>query len=272
MSNRFFLPKQQLDTDMILPNSHTPNTGSNTTTNNSSNRSLRSTTPLPSSSSSSVTTAAPSISSLLSSIRTLHQTAIQRESQLASSTHRTSAVVAVVHAGAPPPPVSVTQPPISFRTGRPMKQTTKSKTKATTKTNSTAAPTSSTDQWYYMRSTPMTSELKMDLNILQNRNYLDPKRFYKSSSLNKKHPGVVQVGTVIEGSHEYYTHRYTQQERSQTLLQEVMKDRKIHHYTTQTYKTMQQQHTIKAQQQQQQHRRTKSSTKKPIFKKTQHRK
>jgi hypothetical protein len=96
----------------------------------------------------------------------------------------------------------------------------------------------------------MTSELKMDLQILQNRNYLDPKRFYKSSSLNSKKLGVLQVGgTVIEGSKEYYSHRYTNQERSSTLIQEIMKDTKINHYTTQKYKTMQQQHTIQSQQQ-----------------------
>lgn len=121
----------------------------------------------------------------------------------------------------------------------------------------------------------------MDLNILQNRNYLDTKRFYKSSSIDKKNPGVLQLGTVIEGSHEYYSNRYTNKERSQTFIQEVMKDNKINHYATQKYKTMQQQQTIKSQQQRQ--RRTKSpllstsadknaSNKKPIFKKSQNQK
>ena len=116
----------------------------------------------------------------------------------------------------------------------------------------------------------MTSELKMDLQILQNRNYLDPKRFYKSSSLNPKKLGVLQVGTVIEGSKEYYSHRYTNQERSQTLIQEIMKDTKINTYTTQKYKTMQQQHTIKSQQQRSRKKPAPThhkNNKKPIFKK-----
>ena len=269
MSNRLFL-SNQLD-DLIIPNHHKKNSTS---------------------SSHQTVVAVPNISSLLSSIQTLRQNAIQSESSslaaaAASSSSRPfgkKQVRPLQHAGAPPPPTSVTHPVLSFRTGRPMKTNTTVSTASKTVSKSiptSSIPTRTTDQWYHLRSTPMTSELQMDLTILQNRNYLDPKRFYKSSAFSKQQfPKMVQVGTVVESSGVGGAHssqdRFTRQEKSQTFLHEVMKDPKIHNYTTQTYRTMQQQHTVKAQQQRQQ-RRTKSSsfrsnTKKPIFKKAQHRK
>ena len=264
MSNQFLLA-ETLD-DIIIPCMASTSNCSNGKKSSNSKSQL----PSPkSSTSSSSTTAVPTISSLLSSINALHQSAIRNECQQAMQP-RSIKRTALLHSGAPPPPISTTHPPLSFRTGRPIQPSRKSSTS-----------TSSSDQWYHMRSTPMTSELKMDLNILQNRNYLDTKRFYKSSSIDKKNPGVLQLGTVIEGSHEYYSNRYTNKERSQTFIQEVMKDNKINHYATQKYKTMQQQQTIKSQQQRQ--RRTKSpllstsagknaSNKKPIFKKSQNQK
>ena len=238
MANRVF-PPIKLD-DVIVPSvHHTGNanqTAGNRSRNNNNNTAIQH----------------GGISSLLSSIQTLHQSAIQNECAKALQVN-TAPRVALVHSGAPPPPAS-TRPPVSFRTGRPM----------TSKTTKTA---SSTDEWFYMRPMPMTKELQMDLNALSNRNYLDPKRFYKSSSIDKK--GVLQVGTVIEGSREFYSDRYTKKERAPTFLQEVMTDRKIHDYATNKYKTMQQQQTKKSQQQR--HRSTTKSTipkkKKSVFKK-----
>ena len=67
----------------------------------------------------------------------------------------------------------------------------------------------------------MSDSLKADLSLIRNRNYLDPKKFYKSSdSFNK----VVQLGTVIEGSSEFYTSRLTNKERRANFTEEVMAD------------------------------------------------
>jgi hypothetical protein len=262
MSNRLLLPNPM--NDLILPNhgNQSRNNRGTTTTGKSQ-------------------PPTPSIASLLSSIQTLQKNAIQKECHqtLASRTP----VMVVVHTGAPPPPRSILQPPLSFRTGRPMKKssssitTASSKKKATTTTtnNNTTSTTYTTDpQWYYMRSTPMTSELKMDVTALQNRNYMDPKRFYKSSTLSKKQLSMVQVGTVVDGGlylNQIFDYN-TKQQRAPTFLQEIMKDDKIHQYTTQTYKKMQQQQTKKSQQKRMLSSKKTKSKKAIVFKKTQSRK
>jgi hypothetical protein len=74
----------------------------------------------------------------------------------------------------------------------------------------------------------MTDALKSDLALIRNRNYLDPKKFYKSSdSFDNK---ILQLGTVIEGSHEYYTSRLTKRERRGNFTEEIMADEGVAGY------------------------------------------
>eukprot|EP00934_Nitzschia_sp_Nitz4_P002150 Nitzschia sp. Nitz4//scaffold65_size103378//31684//32505//NITZ4_004461-RA/size103378-processed-gene-0.46-mRNA-1//-1//CDS//3329556225//2150//frame0 len=75
--------------------------------------------------------------------------------------------------------------------------------------------------WFGMTPTPLTEELKADLSVIRNRNYLDPKKFYKSSD---KFGSVVQVGTVIEGASEYYSSRLTKKQRRNNFTEEIMAD------------------------------------------------
>jgi hypothetical protein len=198
---------------------------------------------------------------LLSSLQNLHQKVIREECQQALQPKvlkRSNAL----HPALPPPPVV----PVSFKTGRPIKPSNTSSSSGKG-TSSTSTTNTSSDKWFYMRSTPMTKELQMDLDILRNRNYLDPKRFYKSSNINKKNTTnmTIQVGTVIEGPTEYYSQRYTNKERSTTFMNEIMKDSKIHNYTTSKYKTMQQQQTMKSKQKRSIPHSKKKSI--PVFKK-----
>jgi hypothetical protein len=78
--------------------------------------------------------------------------------------------------------------------------------------------------WFGMESAQNTAEIQADIAVIRNRNYLDPKKFYKSSDFNKGNASkVVQLGTVIEGSMEsIYSNRLTKKERKSTLLEEVM--------------------------------------------------
>ena len=88
-----------------------------------------------------------------------------------------------------------------------------------------------------MTPTPMSDQLKTDLAIIRNRNYLDPKKFYKSAdSFNGK---VLQVGTVIEGSSEFYSSRLTNKERKQNLTEEIMSDVTVASYAKRKYYDMQ---------------------------------
>jgi hypothetical protein len=87
--------------------------------------------------------------------------------------------------------------------------------------------------WFGMAPTPMTDSLKTDLTIIKNRNYLDPKKFYKSAdSFEGK---VLQLGTVIEGSSEYYSSRLTKRERRQNLTEEIMADGGVTSYAKRKY-------------------------------------
>lgn len=92
--------------------------------------------------------------------------------------------------------------------------------------------------WFGMMPTPMTDKLKTDLAVIRNRNYLDPKRFYKSADNSKNK--VMQLGTVIEGSAEFYSSRLTKKQRRSNLTEEIMADPAAADYTRNKYKKMQQ--------------------------------
>mmetsp|Transcript_18475 Transcript_18475/g.28985 ORF Transcript_18475/g.28985 Transcript_18475/m.28985 type:complete len:289 (+) Transcript_18475:42-908(+) len=91
--------------------------------------------------------------------------------------------------------------------------------------------------WFGMTPTPMSDQLKSDLAIIRNRNYLDPKKFYKSADSFKGK--VLQVGTVIEGSSEFYSSRMTNKERKQNLTEEIMSDVTVANYAKRKYYDMQ---------------------------------
>jgi len=92
-------------------------------------------------------------------------------------------------------------------------------------------------KWFGMTPTPMTDQLKTDLSIIRNRNYLDPKKFYKSAdSFDGK---VLQVGTVIEGSAEFYSSRLAKRDRRQNLTEEIMADANVSNYAKRKYRDIQ---------------------------------
>lgn len=97
--------------------------------------------------------------------------------------------------------------------------------------------------WFGMRSTPMSNELKKDLALIRNRNYLDPKRFYKSADKSGK---FVQLGTVIEGASEYYSARLTKKQRRGNLVDDILADPSSSDYAQKKYRNMQQEKTALA--------------------------
>lgn len=87
----------------------------------------------------------------------------------------------------------------------------------------------------------MTEEVERDLALIRNRNYLDPKRFYKSADKPKSNAkGVLQSGTVIEGPTEFYSSRLTKKQRRTNLVDEIMADPESSGWAQQKYKKMQQ--------------------------------
>lgn len=79
--------------------------------------------------------------------------------------------------------------------------------------------------WFNFQATSNSAGLQADIAVIRNRNYLDPKKFYKSSDFSKKGSQLVQLGTVIEGSMEsVYSNRLTKKQRKETVMDEVMAD------------------------------------------------
>ena len=91
--------------------------------------------------------------------------------------------------------------------------------------------------WFGMTPAALTDDVKAHIAIIRNRTYLDPKRFYKKADILD--PKMVQVGTVIEGSEEYYSSRLTKKQRRQNLAEEIMADADVKKYAKKQFTKIQ---------------------------------
>jgi hypothetical protein len=84
--------------------------------------------------------------------------------------------------------------------------------------------------------------------LLRNRDHLDPKRFYKSGAARdlaagllgtdasgggaggKRGRGLVGLGTVVEGPHEFWSARIPKSQRTSSILAAVMQDERLMAY------------------------------------------
>ena len=78
--------------------------------------------------------------------------------------------------------------------------------------------------------------LKRDIKLIEMRNYLDPKRFYKKAD---KIGAVLHVGTVIEGPHEYKSSRIKKSDRKGTIIDELLADKAVTGYSKKTFVQLQ---------------------------------
>ncbi|KAF2884175.1 hypothetical protein ILUMI_22002 [Ignelater luminosus] len=90
-------------------------------------------------------------------------------------------------------------------------------------------------KWYGLPATEMTEEIKHDLEVLQMRSVLDPKRFYKKNDL-KVLPKYFQIGKVVDSPLDYYNNRLTRKERKKTLVDELLADVEFNKYNKRKYK------------------------------------
>ena len=90
--------------------------------------------------------------------------------------------------------------------------------------------------WFSMMSCEITDQIKTDMQVIRNRTYLNPKTFYKKADKFGTH---VQVGTVIEGSAEFYSSRLTNKERRSDLTQEIMANSDTSSYVKRKFTTIQ---------------------------------
>jgi hypothetical protein len=69
--------------------------------------------------------------------------------------------------------------------------------------------------------TKLTPELKRDLQLLNMRAVLDPKRMYKKQG-KFKIPEYSQLGTIVEGPTDFFSARLNNRDRKRTLVEETL--------------------------------------------------
>lgn len=67
----------------------------------------------------------------------------------------------------------------------------------------------------------MTDEVKHELQLIQLRDYMDPKKFFKTKK-HTKIPKKFELGTVINGTFD--VGKVEKKKRGQTMMDEVLKD------------------------------------------------
>ncbi|CAL4070830.1 unnamed protein product, partial [Meganyctiphanes norvegica] len=88
--------------------------------------------------------------------------------------------------------------------------------------------------WNNMKAPEITPEVQRDLEILQMRGVLNPKRHYKNSDM-KVLPKFFQMGTVIDNPLDFYTNRVTKKDRKKTLAEEIIHDEEVLRYQKRKY-------------------------------------
>lgn len=98
------------------------------------------------------------------------------------------------------------------------------------------------EKWHEIRECKLSPEEERDLRVIENRQHLNPKRFYKSMGTGRKQgelPTKVHFGTVVEGAHEFYSSRLTKKERRNRIIDEVLADRHATNYVKERGKRFQ---------------------------------
>ncbi|GAB1597310.1 hypothetical protein Ahia01_000007400 [Argonauta hians] len=85
------------------------------------------------------------------------------------------------------------------------------------------------DDWFNMGAPEMSRTIKNELTLIQMRNSLDPKRFYKSND-RKKFPRYFQMGTVVESPADFYHSRIPKKQRKANMVEEMMADAEMKQY------------------------------------------
>lgn len=97
------------------------------------------------------------------------------------------------------------------------------------------------DKWFNMPKAELTPELKRDLQLIQMRNVLDPKRHYKKNTFGYNadgetaFPKYVQQGTIVQDSSEFFSARLTRKQRKTTFAEELLSDNKTRQYFKRKY-------------------------------------
>ena len=88
--------------------------------------------------------------------------------------------------------------------------------------------------WFNMPALEMTEERQRDLEMVQMRKVLDPKRFYKKNNSDTL-PKYFQIGTIVDNAADFYTDRVAKKDRKQTMVDELLADAEFKKYQKRKY-------------------------------------
>ena len=79
-------------------------------------------------------------------------------------------------------------------------------------------------KWFSFETQIDDPQLKRDLSVLRNRNYLDPKKFYKNTDIEKSLSGskMVQLGTIVDNSNTSFNNRLCKRDRRTNITEQFM--------------------------------------------------
>lgn len=87
--------------------------------------------------------------------------------------------------------------------------------------------------WFNMKAPELTEEAKRDLEVLQMRSVLDPKRHYKNDM--KVLPKYFQLAEVVDSPVDFYSSRVPKKQRKRTMAEEIMHDEETLRYQKRKY-------------------------------------
>lgn len=88
--------------------------------------------------------------------------------------------------------------------------------------------------WFNLPATQLTPEIEQDMKIMKMRNILDRKRHYKKNDSSGL-PKYFQIGTVVEGSADFYTSRVPKRQRKSNMIDELLSDAEFRRYNKKKY-------------------------------------
>ncbi|PAV66849.1 hypothetical protein WR25_00358 [Diploscapter pachys] len=81
--------------------------------------------------------------------------------------------------------------------------------------------------WFDMPATELTDERKMDLQILQMRNAIDPLAHYRKPDRTAL-PKYFQFGKIVDSPVDFYSSRVPKKQRKKSIVDELLDDDKLH--------------------------------------------
>merc|ERR1719158_2353729 len=88
--------------------------------------------------------------------------------------------------------------------------------------------------WFDMKAPEMTEEVKRDLEVLQMRNAIDPKRFYKKNDRSVL-PKYFQIGQYVDGPLDRHVNKGEKKGKNKSLVDELMADAEFKKYNKRKY-------------------------------------